>query len=547
MMILFNIFCLTYAVLSCTTLEQVQGAERIFKTVDTPLGPIRGRQFNTTSGNPVFIFRGVPYAQPPVGALRFKPPVPLTPWTERKDALQTPERCIQLASADNIMGSEDCLYLNIFSPELPSNTSTPRPVFVMIHGGGFRTGYAQSYSPDFYVDSGILVVSIQYRLGPLGFMSTGDLLLPGNLGMKDQVLALQWIQQNIAAFGGNPDDVTINGQSAGGASVHFLVLSPMSKGLFKQAISQSGCALNPWAFKKNTTDRTFRYVSYLGYEANTTSDLMNFLMNVEAEELVKYKSVGVSEEDRVTFFMTIWIPTLEPEHEGAFLTEEPQILMSEGRYNYVPYLAGITSYELLARTQEGGVFASEEDVKNLNDNFDAYVAHELRLSSREEQLRVSAEIRQFYYGDNEITLQLNDSTAKLASDLSFTEGVDTVIRNMSRSSPEPVYYYQFSFNGPLNVYPDFPGACHGDDTRYAKNYVNLETDSAGYKVGLQLLHMWANFVKYSDPTPVIDELLTEDWNQYETNNTNYLEFVSPLYTGTGLNKERMDFWHTVMP
>ncbi|XP_049799890.1 esterase FE4-like [Schistocerca nitens] len=209
------------------------GAPRIYITVDTPLGPIRGRQLNTTTGNPVYTFKGIPYAEPPVGSLRFKPPVPVSSWTEEKDALQTPNRCIQMDGLGNIKGDEDCLYLNVFSPELPSDTSVPRPVLVLIHVGCFRTGYAQQCYLDYYIDHGIVVVSIQYRLGALGFMSTGDSLLPGNLGMKDQVLALKWIKQNIRGFGGNPDEVTISGQSSGGSAVHYHLLSPLSKGLSK--------------------------------------------------------------------------------------------------------------------------------------------------------------------------------------------------------------------------------------------------------------------------------------------------------------------------
>ncbi|XP_046991109.1 esterase FE4-like [Schistocerca americana] len=532
----------------CCTVKQVQGATRIYKTVNTTLGPIRGRQFNTSTGNPVYIFRRVPYAEPPVGERRFKPPVPLSPWNETRDALSYADKCVQRRGSGVIEGNEDCLYLNIFSPELPSNTSNPnRPVLVLIHGGCFVTGYAQSNSQDYYVDNGILVVTIQYRLGALGFMSTGDSVLPGNLGMKDQVLALEWTKQNIAAFGGNPDDVTIGGQSAGGASVHYHVLSPKSKGLFKRAIAQSGSALSPWAFDKNATDRTYRFVSYLGYDAQNSSDLMQFLMMVNASELVKASLPALSDEDHTSTFVCVWVPHVEPESEDAFLTEEPWVITSENRYNHVPYLTGATNYELLIRTQEGGLFATEEGVKDLNDNFDDYIAHELRLSSKEEQLKASAQIRQFFFGDSEITLESNDSIATLVSDLMFVEGVHTVVQNMSKDSAYPVYYYEFSFYGPLSEFPDFPGACHGDDRRYMSNYASLESDSAGYRTGIRLLQMWSNFVKYSNPTPYTDELLTEEWNIFEINNTNYLEIASDLQAGTGLNKERMNFWHSVLP
>ncbi|XP_049855656.1 esterase FE4-like [Schistocerca gregaria] len=539
---------LTLIFIIYSTVKHVQGAERIFKTVNTPLGRIRGRLFNTTSGNPVYIFRGIPYAEPPVGQLRFKPPVPLSPWNDTKDALSYPERCIQRTGDGTIEGVEDCLYLNVFTPELPSNISVPRPVLVMIHGGCFMTGYAEERPLDFYIDHGIVVITLQYRLGALGFMSTGDSLLPGNLGMKDQVLALQWVKQNILAFGGNPDEVTIEGQSSGGAAVQYHMMSPKSKGLFKRAIAQSGSALCPWSFSKNATDRTYRYTSYLGHDAQNSSDLMEFLMTVDAAALVEARYPALNQEDRLSTLICVWAPHVEPEHEDAFLTEEPWVIMSENRYTHVPYLTGVTDYELLIRTQENEMFGTEEGIQDLNDNFDGYVAHELRFPTREEQLNVSAQIRQFYYGDSEITLELNDTTATMISDLMIVEAVDTTVRNMSRDSSEPVYYYQFSFSGPLNAYPNFPGASHGDDRRYMSYYTSLETDSAGYRIAMQLLQLWTNFVKYSDPIPYdTDELLTEDWKQYEADSTNYLGIGSTLEAGTGLNKERMDFWHSVMP
>ncbi|XP_049851857.1 esterase FE4-like [Schistocerca gregaria] len=546
MMLHLKLIWLAHVLLLCIHLKHVQGAGT-YKTIDTPLGSLRGQQLTTTAGNTVYFFRGIPYAEPPVGGLRFQPPVPISPWTERRDALAASSSCTQLTGKGTIEGTEDCLYLNVFTPELPSDNDNPKPVLVNIHGGCFTAGSGGSRPSEYFIDNGIVYVAINYRLGPLGFMSTGDSLLPGNLGMKDQVLALQWVQQNIAAFGGNPNDVTIFGQSAGGASVHYHLLSPLSKGLFHRGIASSGAALNPWAFDKNAADRTFRYVSYLGYNAESTSDLMDFLMNVEATELVKAKSPALSDEDRTGFMMCVWVPHVEPENDGAFLTEEPWVIMSEGRYNQVPYLTGITSYELLSRTQANGAFASEDGVKNLNDNFDAYVAHDLRISDKDEQLEVSAQIRQFYFGDNEITLKDNDTIATLASDLMFVEGIDTVVRNMSLSSAEPVYYYEFSFNGPLSTYPDFPGACHGDDARYMSNYAGQDPNSAAYKIGLQMNQVIANFIKYGDPTPNTDDVVTVDWNTYSSDSTNYLEFASPLYVSTGLNKERMDFWHSVMP
>ncbi|XP_049855208.1 venom carboxylesterase-6-like [Schistocerca gregaria] len=158
---------------------------------------------------------------------------------------------------------------------------TLKPVMVRIHGGCFTGEYGHGTIPNYFVHNDVVIVSINYRLGILGFLSTGDEMVPGNMGLKDQTEPPRWVQRNIAAFGGDPDGVTIFGQSAGGASIHYHTLSPMSKGLYKNAIAMSGSALNPWAFPRNATDRAIRFAQHLGYTGKTSNDLLKFLKDVD--------------------------------------------------------------------------------------------------------------------------------------------------------------------------------------------------------------------------------------------------------------------------
>lgn len=146
------------------------------------------------------------------------------------------------------IGDEDCLYLNVFTPEKPQ-VGKQLPVMVWIHGGGFANGCGNQewYGPDYLVPKGVILVSINYRLAAFGFLSFANTECPGNFGLKDQSLGLKWVQQNISAFGGDPNNVTIFGESAGSASVHYQVLSPLSRGLFQKAIAQSACSINPFA------------------------------------------------------------------------------------------------------------------------------------------------------------------------------------------------------------------------------------------------------------------------------------------------------------
>ncbi|NXJ61391.1 SASB hydrolase, partial [Rostratula benghalensis] len=226
--------------------------------VVTKYGTVRGYQFKVDAAHrSVNVFLGLPFAKPPVGPLRFSEPQPPEPWNSVRDATSYPPMCLQ----DKVQGqvfsdiitnrkekvvldvSEDCLYLNVYTP-VSTEKQEKLPVFVWIHGGGLVFGAASSYDGSALAAfDNVVVVTIQYRLGIVGYFSTGDKHAPGNWGYLDQVAALQWIQENIIHFGGDPGSVTIAGESAGGISVSALVLSPLAKGLFHKAISESGTAI----------------------------------------------------------------------------------------------------------------------------------------------------------------------------------------------------------------------------------------------------------------------------------------------------------------
>lgn len=167
-----------------------------------------------------FSFKGIPYAEPPVGALRFRNPVPHRGWSGVRDAAEHGEHCPHSGWFGlDAGGQEDCLFLNVYS----SSLSGSRPVMFWIHGGSFTGGSGDSwtYGPDHLVNDGVVVVTINYRLGAFGYLATGDSAAQGNWGMKDMIEALRWVRQNIAAFGGNPNQVTAFGESAGSVAVSY--------------------------------------------------------------------------------------------------------------------------------------------------------------------------------------------------------------------------------------------------------------------------------------------------------------------------------------
>nr|CAD7197734.1 unnamed protein product [Timema douglasi] len=249
------------------------------------------------SGGTYYRFQGIAYAKPPVGELRFKVvPAPQDPdsWNGTKDALSEGASCPQSGKSQ-----EDCLYLNVYSPQLPESTeSSLKPVMVWIHGGGFikGSGTTKGFGPDYLVDEGIVVVTINYRLGVIGFLSLEGTDVASNVGLKDQAAALRWVKQNIAKFGGDPDNVTIFGQSAGGASVNYQILSPLSAGLFTRAISESGSVFNPWSYMSDPRERAFRMGQALGYTGDDDQALVDFLRTLTADELIAAQGKALSQE-----------------------------------------------------------------------------------------------------------------------------------------------------------------------------------------------------------------------------------------------------------
>ena len=232
------IFLACWATVAVPTFAQPASAPPVPQTVRIDTGEISGLE--TESG---LEFRGVPFAAAPTGELRWKPPQAVAPWTGVRDAVTYSPVCPQAPPSPNGQ-SEDCLYLNVTVPER-ATTSSKLPVIVWIHGGGFELGEGADYEAPDLSAKGAIVVTINYRLGLLGFLAHPALAekpggASGNYGLMDQQEALRWVQRNIAQFGGNPGAVTIAGQSAGGLSVFQQLVSPGAKGLFHRAVAQSG-------------------------------------------------------------------------------------------------------------------------------------------------------------------------------------------------------------------------------------------------------------------------------------------------------------------
>jgi carboxylesterase type B len=261
--------------------------------VETNSGPVKGSviSFNDQKLNQ---FLGIPYAEPPIGNNRFGKPKPIQKWEKELDATHAKNICWQTKPADthNHNQSEDCLFLNIWSEN--KNDSKLHAVMFWIHGGGFHDGNGYIYGMSL-ASYGVVMVSINYRVGPFGFLYGADPSAPGNVGIYDQNLALKWVHNNIEHFGGDPNQITIFGQSAGSWSVSAHIVSPLSRNLFKRAIMESGAY-----FFKNYRDYNSSHhlaeAQKMSHSIGCANDTkwLDCLRKVEPKEIVKHNSLNPS-------------------------------------------------------------------------------------------------------------------------------------------------------------------------------------------------------------------------------------------------------------
>lgn len=320
------------------TLVTMLSVSKAAPLVSTQWANIAGVDLQGPGGRGYSGYLGIPYAAPPVGARRFlkaQPPPP--PSNNFFNASSAAPVCAQ-PSATLKVGqgmSEDCLYLNVFVPARASPAAA-LPVLVWIHGGAFLYQGAGSFTPSKLVaDQDVVVVVIQFRLGVFGFLSSASAALPGNLGLWDQNLALRWVRDNIRAFGGDPDRVTLSGQSSGSISVALHALSPYSKGLFRRALMQSGGPSAPLAV--NETPRPFflnlsaeagcRSADdsvFSRYTASSDKDLVRCLSAKSTEELLR---AGVTSLPQASFEFR-WVPVVD----GNFIPMDPRDLLGDEEY-----------------------------------------------------------------------------------------------------------------------------------------------------------------------------------------------------------------------
>jgi para-nitrobenzyl esterase len=485
-------------------------------TVKTEQGKVHGKTINDGK---VRAFLGLPYAAPPVGGLRWKAPQPPTPWAGERDATRFGARCIQgISYADMTFEdsgpSEDCLFLNVFTPS-SAKAGGKLPVMFWIHGGGFAAGASSEprHHGDFLPLQGVVLVTINYRLSVFGFLATPALAkeangAAGNYGLLDMVAALQWVKANIKNFGGDSGNVTIFGESAGSMAVSALVASPAARGLFQKAIGQSGSAFP------------------IGHPQDTAE-----IRNQKDAEWVA--SLGVNSLDELRALpvekMVAAIPKRQggfPESiDGNFLTEPVEATYAAGRQAHVPLLAGWVRDE-----------NSSQAIGMNVEKWKAYAAEHFKDRA--------AQFLQLYPGDTDE--QAVRSSIDFTSDDFIAFSTWKWVEAHRGTGQSPVYRYHFELPALPSKYHFGTYAFHSDDIEYVFGTLDTRPGETvrpeDRKLSEQMMSYWTNFAKTGDPNgPGLPQ-----WPRYDKDGL-LLHLDSTITAGPDTLRPRYEFLLKGMP
>ncbi|KAM6949501.1 acetylcholinesterase [Aplochiton taeniatus] len=542
-------------------------------TVSTRAGRVHGTRMPLPDRGHVTAFLGVPFAEPPVGKRRFRPAEAKRPWTGVHEAHGYSSACFQFVDTSypgfqgsemwnpNREMSEDCLYLNVWVPTSPRAHNLT--VMVWIYGGGFYSG---SSSLDVYdgrylaYSETVIVVSMNYRIGAFGFLALhGTSEAPGNVGLLDQRMALQWVQDNIHAFGGNPKQVTIFGESAGGASVGMHLLSPDSRHTFTRAILQSGVPNGPWATvtPAEARRRATMLGKLVGCERGNDTELVDCLRNKPPQELI-------DQEWQVMPWSALFRFSFVPIVDGVVLPDTPEAMLSSGNFKDTQIMLGVNQ-------DEGSYFLLYGSPGFSKDN-ESLISRENFLEGVKMSVPHANEI-----GLEAVVLQYTD-WMDVDNGLKNREAMDDVVGDhnvicplahfamsyVQHSAPLAsagaalnngggVYMYLFDQRASNLAWPEWMGVIHGYEIEFAFGLPlekRLNYTSEEEKLSRRMMRYWANFARSGNPNVNHDGTVESRrrWPAFTVSEQKHVSLsTEPMRVHRGMRNQFCAFWNRFLP
>uniref|UniRef100_UPI00398F2A39 bile salt-activated lipase n=1 Tax=Pristiophorus japonicus TaxID=55135 RepID=UPI00398F2A39 len=517
--------------------------------VETEGGHVRGTNKLDGIFWSVDIFKGIPFAATPK---RFEKAGPHPGWTGVLKTKAFKPRCFQTTLGQNdVFGSEDCLYLNIWVPH-GRKVSTNLPVMIWIYGGGFLAGagHGANFLNNYLYDGleiasrgKVIVVTFNYRVGPLGFLSTGDANAPGNQGMWDQHMAISWVKRNIAAFGGDPNRITLFGESAGAASVSIQTLSPYNKGLIKRAISQSGVATCSWAVQRNPLHWAQQLAEKVGCPRDDSAAMVACLKITDPKAVTLAIPLKLINLETPIVFYLIWAPVID----GDFIPDEPKKLYHNAAG--IDYIAGVNN-------MDGHLFAGL-DVHSINQAFlgktypsDLYnLIQGLTVDTRGQGTNVTYEYYTKDWPPNPSQETIKRTVVELETDVLFLVPTQLALDlHYQHAQGAQTFSYLFSYPSRAPIYPKWLGADHTDDLQYV--FGKPFATPLGYRprdrdVSRYMIAYWTNFAHTGDPSRGESPVPTP-WIHYTSTYTQYLEINKDINMNSmqqRLHYNTVSFWN----
>ncbi|KAK3096285.1 hypothetical protein FSP39_025325 [Pinctada imbricata] len=532
--------------------------------VETSNGRVAGFKQNV-GGTVIDTFLNIPFAEPPIGDLRFKRPVPVTNWTGTYEAKTGGNSCHQLIfttfkgkqgeKGENMWNAnttrhEDCLQLNIWSPVTQEQKLT---TMIWIFGGGFVYG---TPTLDLYdgkllaAQRGVIVVSINYRVGPLGFLYAGNDEAPGNVGLLDQQMALKWIYTNIEAFGGNTEDITLFGESAGAASVSYHLMSAGSTPYFQRAILQSGSALAPWAYQSPYVAKIYTktLAGRLGCLQTAYTDIVKCLRTKDAAQM--------SDEQwnlPLTPLSFPFVPTLD----NHFITKSPSDFFHSGNLNNKDILVGVNDQEAMFflfywLVGYNTLSWPNNDLSNatfLREMHSVVSQNGLEAKDNASQAVIDAVLyeyeRHILPGVPRDYMMILDD---IGGDFAFKCPVINLAKTYAKTSGVNVYMYAFKQRPSVSAWPSWTGVLHGDEIEFVFGLPLRENTNYTYneqQFSSDLMKYWSTFAKTGRPSDLWPRF-SSDFEEYQILQADFPDPYTPK-TGRGLRRRECLFWSEYIP